>query len=156
MEAIRAWGGALCVAALGCTAVQLLAPSGSLGRVFRLLVNTFFLCCLLLPLCSAERFSLRNVEVLPQSVVSELLADTVTEQLEGQVRDTVEALTRQAMAERGVECKKIEVHTDISEEGGIYIQRVTVTVDKQTVPMAKAAGEVLSKQWKAPVEVSAK
>ena len=156
MEAIRAWGGALCAAALGCTAVQLLAPSGGLGKVFRLVVNTFFLCCMLMPLCTAGRFAALNVELLPNEVVSELLADTVTEQLQTQVCDTVEALTRQAFAERGVETEKIEVYTDISEDGGIYIQRVAVTVDKQTVPMAKAAGEVLSNQWKAPVEVSAK
>ena len=150
------WGGTLCVAALGCTAVQLLAPTGGVGKVFRLVVNTFFLCCMLMPLCTAGRFTALNMDVLPKAVVSELLADTVTEQLQTQVCDTVETLVRQALTERGVEAEKIEVHTDISEDGGIYIQQVAVTVDKQTVPMAKLAGEVLAKQWDTPIEVIAK
>ena len=71
-----------------------------------------------------------------------------------QVRAAVETLTEEALTERGVRAKKIEVETDISTRGDIYIQHVTLVVDKQNVPIAKAVGEVLTKQWEVPVEVT--
>ncbi len=145
----------MCLAALGCAAMQLLVPKGGVGRVFRLVATTFFLCCMLLPLLKLGSLTQLDVADLPDTVVSELLADTVTEQLERQVRDMVSALAAEVLTERGVTAEKIEVTTDISGEGGIYIQHVTITVDKQTVPIAKVAGEVLAKQLQTSVEVTA-
>lgn len=155
MDGIRAWSAAVCLAALGCAAIQLLAPKDGIGKVFRLVVTTFFLCCMLLPMLKVGSLTQLDVADLPDAVVSEFLADTVTEQLERQVRDTVSTLATEMLAERGVTAEKIEVTTDISDEGGIYIQHVTITVDKQTVPIAKVAGEVLAKQLQASVEVTA-
>ena len=63
-------------------------------------------------------------------------------------------LSEEALAQRGIAAKKIVVSTDISDNGGIYIQHVTLVVDKQNVPIAKAVGEVLIKQWGVPVEVA--
>lgn len=153
MDGIREWSAALCFAALGCTAVQLLAPKDGVGRVFRLAVNTFFLLCMLMPLTRVRSFGSLSVERLPASVVSDLLEDTVTRQLETQVRAAVETLAEEALAERGVRAEKIEVGTDISADGSIYIQHVTVAVDKQSVPQAKLAGEVLTARLEVPVEV---
>ena len=155
MDGIRAWSGAVCLAALGCTALQLLAPAGSLGKVFRLSVHTFFICCMVLPLLKTGATAMLDVSSLPEPVVSELVSDTVNEQLQRQVCEAVESYTASAFAERDITAKKIEVTTDISDEGCIYIQHVTITVDKQTVPIAKVVGEVLEKQWEATVEVIA-
>lgn len=153
MDGIRTWSTTLCLAALGCTAVQLLAPKGGIGRVFRLAVRTFFLLCMLMPLTRIGSLDSLSIERLPDSVVGDVLEDTVTRQLEKQVREAVETLTTEALNERGVQAKKIEVDTDISVDGGIYIQHVTVAVDKQNVPQAKLAGEVLSARLEVPVEV---
>ena len=153
MDGIRTWSTTLCLAALGCTAVQLLAPKGGIGRVFRLAVHTFFLLCMLMPLTRMGSLDSLSIERLPDSVVGDVLEDTVTRQLEKQVREAVETLTTEALNERGVQAKKIEVDTDISVDGGIYIQHVTVAVDKQNVPLAKLAGEVLSARLEVPVEV---
>ncbi len=153
MDGIRAWSGAVCLAALGCTALQVLAPSGSLGKVFRLSVHTFFICCMVLPLLKTGALAALDIASLPEPVVSELVNDTVNEQLQKQVREAVEEYTAAALSERGAAAKKIEVTTDISHEGCIYIQHVTITVDKQTVPIAKVVGEVLEQQWEATVEV---
>ena len=155
MDGIRAWSGAVCLAALGCTALQLLAPAGSLGKVFRLSVHTFFICCMVLPLLKTSATVMLDIASLPEPVISELVNDTVNEQLQSQVREVVGRYTETALAERGAAAKKIEVITDISDEGCIYIQHVTITVDKQTVPIAKVVGEVLEQQWEATVEVIA-
>ncbi len=154
MDGIRAWSTALCLAALGCAAIHLLAPKGGTGKLFRLVTNTFFLCCMLLPLLEIGSITAPDIADLPESVVSDLLSDTVTEQLRVQVRDTVIRLSEEALTQRGITAEKIVVSTDISDNGGIYIQHVTLVVDKQNVPIAKAVGEVLTKQWEVPVEVT--
>lgn len=154
MDAIRAWSTTLCLAALGCAAVQLLAPKGGTGKLFRLVTNTFFLCCMLLPLLQIGSMTAPNIADLPDVVVSDMLSHTVTEQLRVQVRDTVTRLAEDALAQRGITAEKIVVTTDISDNGGIYIQHVSLMVDKQNVPIAKAVGEVLRKQWEVPVEVT--
>lgn len=155
MDGIRAWSTAVCLAALGCAAVRLLAPKAGAGKLFHLITATFFLCCLISPLLDYRLLADWEVEDLPPAVVDEVLEETVTEQLHRQVKDTVTALAEEALAARRVTAKKIEVTTDSLESGGIYIQQITITVDKQSMPTALVVGEVLETQLEAPVAVQA-
>jgi len=50
---MRQWGMALCCAAAAAGIARVLAPGGALGRVFRMSLGAFFLCCLLSPLLGA-------------------------------------------------------------------------------------------------------
>ena len=153
MDGIRAWSAALCIAALGCSAVQLLAPKNGTGKLFRLITTTFFICCMMMPLLKLRSFVSLDIDGLPQEVTAELLEDTVTRQLQTQVEETVTALVEESLAAREVTAEKITVKTDTSADGGIYIQQVTITVDKQTTPIAKTVGEVLAQQLQTTVTV---
>ncbi len=153
MDGIRAWSAALCVVALGCSAVQLLAPKVGTGRIFRLIVATFFICCMVMPMLTWRASVSLDIGSLPDEVRADLLEEEVNRQLTAQVEKTVDSLARETLSARGATAKKITVYTDTSERGGIYIEQVTITVDKQTVPIAKAAGEVLAEQLGATVTV---
>ena len=153
MDGIRAWSAALCLVALGCSAVRLLAPKNGTGKLLQLIITTLFICCLLMPLLKLRSFEALDIRGLPDEVTSELLEDTVTQQLRRQIEDAVTALTEQRLAEQEIIAEQIAVQTDISAEGGIYIQHVTITVDKQTVPIAKTVGEVLAEQLNTTVTV---
>ena len=153
MDGIRAWSAALCLVALGCAAVRLLAPKNGTGKLLQLIITTLFICCLLMPLLKLRSFEALDIRGLPDEVTSELLEDTVTQQLQRQIEDAVTALTEQRLAEQEIIAEQIAVQTDISAEGGIYIQHVTITVDKQTVPIAKTVGEVLAEQLNTTVTV---
>lgn len=50
MDGIQGWAAALCVAAIGCALMQMLAPKDGLGRIFKLMLGAFFLCCMVMPL----------------------------------------------------------------------------------------------------------
>ena len=54
MNSVSQWAAGLCVAAVGCTALQMLAPKGGLGKLFRLIIAAFFLCCMASPLLSLK------------------------------------------------------------------------------------------------------
>ncbi len=155
MNEVRLWCAMACSAALGCSAVRLLAPKEGSGKIFRLITVSFFLCCLLSPLLKLGSAMELTVEYMPPEMVSELVEKRVNKQLMSQVNTTVRQITQEALAERNVVAKNIEVITDISEQGGIYIEQVTVTVDKQSVPAAMVVREVLQKQLQTKVSVNA-
>lgn len=155
MNEVRTWCAMACSAALGCSAVRLLAPKEGIGKVFRLITVSFFLCCLLSPLLKFRFATELAVEYMPPEMVSQLVEERVNKQLTVQVKQAVRQITEEALAERKITAKNIEVVTDISEQGGIYIEQITVTVDKQSVPAAMVVREVLQKQLQTKVSVNA-
>lgn len=49
MDGSRAGRRLLCVAAIGCALCEL-APKDGLGKIFKLMLGAFFLCCMAMPL----------------------------------------------------------------------------------------------------------
>ena len=153
MNEIRAWSAAICMAALGCSAVRLLAPKTGSGKIFSLITATFFLCALTLPLMRITSLPNLNIELLPSNVVDGLLEEQVNKQLLQQVEAAATEIVNEAMAARNIEAKKVEVVTDISDTGGIYMKQITIYVDKQQVPVAAVVREVLTEQLETTVVV---
>ncbi len=145
MNEIRAWSAAVCTAALGCSAIRLLAPKAGSGKLFSLIMASFFLCALTLPLLNIQSLPELDVDLLPPDIVAGLLEERVTEQLTEQVKTAAVAFVNEAMATRNITSKKVEVITDTSESGGIYMKQITIYVDKQSVPVAAVVREVLEK-----------
>lgn len=153
MNDIRAWSAMVCMAALGCSAVRLLAPKTGSGKLFSLITASFFLCALSLPLLNVVRIPELDIDRLPPDTVEGLLEDKVTEQVSLQVEEAVRQVVDEAMAVRGIAAQKVEIHMDTSDTGGIYIERVTIYVDKQSVPIAAVVREVLAAQLETTVEL---
>ena len=76
----------------------------------------------------------------------QMLQEKVDAQLRRQVEATVRQMAEKALENRGAKAEKITVTMDTSEDGGIYIQQVTIYLDKQNKPKALAAREVLEQQ----------
>ncbi|MBR2338311.1 MAG: hypothetical protein IKA63_02465 [Clostridia bacterium] len=153
MDGIRTWSALVCCGAVGCCAVQLLVPPEGTGKIFRLVVITFFLCCVITPLLKVSSQLSLPVEFLPEDIVSQELNERVEEQLKIQVESVVTRLVEEGLATREVRAKKITVNTDTSEDGSIYIQQVVVQVDKQAVSPALIACEMLEEQLGVKVSV---
>ncbi len=145
MNEIRAWSAAVCMAALGCSAIRLLAPKAGSGKLFSLITASFFLCALVFPLLNIRSLSEPELNLLPPDIVTGLLEERVTEQLTEQVKAAAVAFTEEALAARNVSPKKVEVMTDTSDSGGIYMKQITIYVDKESVPLAAVVREVLEK-----------
>lgn len=156
MNGLQAWSVAVCMAALGCAAVRLIAPKAGSGKLYSVLVSSFFLCALILPLSKAFSLTKLKMDWLPPSVSQGLLEDTVTQQLETQVQQAVERLANEAAQSRNLTLKQIEVLTDISANGSIHIEQVILHVDKQSVPTATVVKEVLAKQLETTVMLKIK
>ncbi len=156
MKDIRLWCSLVCLAALGCTAVRLLAPKDGIGKLFRLITVSFFLCCFISPLLRLSSSTALAIDWMPPETVSQLLDNRVTKQLQTQVEQAVEKVVASAFSERNLLAEKIVVETDISDNGSIYIKQITVTVDKQSVPASMVVREVLAKQFETTVTIKTK
>ncbi len=151
MSEIRAWSAAVCVAALGCSAIRLLAPKVGSGKLFSLITSSFFLCALAVPLLNIHSLPELEIDLLPPDIVTGMLEERVAEQLVSQVEAAAVAFVDEAMATRNITPKKVEVITDTLESGGIYMKQITIYVDKQSVPVAAVVREVLEKQLETTV-----
>ena len=153
MEELRGWSIAVCFAAVGCAAMQWIIPKEKGGKIYHLLVTTFFICSMIAPLLTFTVDLSLNMEWLPEASVSEELNDIVTEQLTRQVEGRVKEIAEECLSYRAVTAKEITVKTDISENGNIYIQQVVIYVDKQKVAGALAVRDVLEEQLGTTVSI---
>ncbi len=133
MEAVRGWAIGLCAAAVGCTVLQMLAPKGGLGKLFHLLTAAFFLCCLLFPVLTFKNLPELDISSLPEDIQSSMLEDRIQQQLLTQIDESLQTVTAQALESYGFSAEKVVANTTTSEEGGIYMDSVTVYLDKQNL-----------------------
>ena len=78
--------------------------------------------------------------------VSDGLDKTVEQQLIRQIHAAMEETARTTLKNYGIELAEIAVQTDTSEEGGIYITRITLYLDKQNISKATAAKQVMEQR----------
>ena len=152
MNGIRAWSMAVCAAALGLSALRLIAPQRGNGKVFRLITASFFLCCLLFPLTKITRVPTVTFADTSQTISTDL-QQCVTDQLSAYVQQSVYDVVQAQLTALSATAVKIEVQTECSDEGGIYMKQVVVQLDKQSGVSAETVQEVLEQQLNTTVVV---
>ncbi len=133
MEAVRSWAIGLCVAAVGCAVLQLLAPKGGLGKLYHLLTAAFFLCCLVFPILAFQNLPELSIDTLPEEIQQSMLEERIRQQLVEQIDEALQTTTAQVLESYGFQAEKVVANTTTSEEGGIYMDSVTVYLDKENV-----------------------
>ncbi len=154
MNAVTGWAAALCTAAIGCTALHMLAPKGGLGRLFKLLTAAFFLCCMVSPLLQLKNISSLSLDILPEEVSAEALQERVNAQFERQVTAALEETARQTLQKYSIEPAKVEIKMDTDENGGIYITKIILYLDKQNADGAIAAKQAMEQRLGVEVDIA--
>lgn len=132
MTDLRQWAILVCTAAIICTLLQRLFPSGSLGNQGRLLLPCVFLCVVLTPLIGMDWQSKAQLSFEPPSLESEAITSRMQQQLIQQTNETLLAMVNQALERYDVQAKKVVTDMDIKEDGSIHMEQITVYVDKKT------------------------
>ena len=154
MNAVTGWAAALCTAAIGCTALHMLAPKGGLGKLFKLLTAAFFLCCMVSPLLELKNISALSLEVLPEEISAQALQERVNAQFERQVTAALEHTARQTLEKYSIEPAKVDVNMDMDENGGIYITKIILYLDKQNAGGAIAAKQAMEQRLGVEVDTA--
>ena len=153
MDAVRSWAIALCAAAIGCTLLQILAPKDGMGRIFKLLIAAFFLCCLAAPLLQIKNLTRLDFSGLPDEVASGVLQQRVNEQAVSQINAALGEIAGHAVERYGIEMEIIAVETDTSADGSIYIRQVVVSLDKKNANRAAEVRQILESRLGVDVTV---
>ena len=153
MDGVKEWAAALCVAAIGCALLQMLAPKEGMGRLFRILIAAFFLCCLVTPLLSICKISSLTVDWLPDEVQSEMLQEEVNNQLEEQINAALMRVAKEKLAAYDIQVEKIAAITDTSETGSIYIERVVLYLDEKNQANSITARQVMEQELGLTVDI---
>ena len=153
MDAVRSWAIALCAAAIGCTLLQILAPKDGMGRIFKLLIAAFFLCCLAAPLLQIKNLTRLDFSGLPDEVASGVLQQRVNAQAVSQIIAPLVEIAGPGVERYGIEMEKIAVETDTSADGSIYIRQVVVSLDKKNANRAAEVRQILESRLGVDVTV---
>lgn len=153
MDAVRSWAIALCAAAIGCTLLQILAPKDGMGRIFKLLIAAFFLCCLAAPLLQIKNLTRLDFSGAARRGGLRVLQQRVNEQAVSQINAALGEIAGHAVERYGIEMEKIAVETDTSADGSIYIRQVVVSLDKKNANRAAEVRQILESRLGVDVTV---
>ena len=146
MDAVKAWAAGLCAVSMGCVLLKMLAPKGGMGKLIHLIIAAFFVCCFAAPLMKLTALEEWELPELSSSTQAQALEQIVTQQLERQIDTALGETARTVLSNYGIEMTKISAQTDTSEDGGIYITRITLYLDKQNISQAAAAKQVMEQR----------
>lgn len=110
MEALKAWGTTVCIAALAAGIAGIIAPSGKMEKVYKFAVSLFFLCCLLVPLFSLKNITPDSISLSQTGSMSNAaLSSAVKEQAASVAQQNVASLVDNCCRSKGVVPVKIRV-----------------------------------------------
>ena len=133
MDGIKAWAIALCAAAVGCSLLHMLAPKGGMGRLFKLIIAAFFLCCMIAPLMNLKSMTQLDIDALPEDVRSDVLQERVNGQVERQINAALLRVTNDTLKNYNTQAEKVVAKMDTSADGGICITQIVLYMDKQNI-----------------------
>lgn len=113
MEALRQWGLGLCCGAAAAGIVQLLAPPTATGRLLRIVVGVFLLCCLAAPLGSFSLPEMQDESVQQQqkeSAAAEQFDAAADRVFYASAAQKLEQLARKKLAEMGINEAEVTVY----------------------------------------------
>ena len=153
MDGIKAWAIALCAAAVGCSLLHMLAPKGGMGRLFKLIIAAFFLCCMIAPLMNLKSMTQLDIDALPEDVRADVLQERVNGQVERQINAALLRVTNDTLKNYNTQAEKVVAKTDTSADGSIYIRQVVVSLDKKNANRAAEVRQILESRLGVDVTV---
>ncbi len=155
MEKIGNWATTICVAAIMCTLIQLLAPKGKSARMLQLVIISFFLCVLILPLEKNMTLSLPKISTGDNDEFSLELEGTLQQQIQQQSELAVQTLCDRYLKNYDIQVQRVEVVMDNQQNSNIYISHVVLYLEKNDLSKTFTVCQLMEAQLGIPVKVEA-
>lgn len=142
MTDIKSWAAAVCAAAIAGSLAHLMSPPGNMQKIYRFVVSTFFICAMLLPLLSAGRGFYGEIASFsaPGETGAGELENKVQEQTAELFAGEIKRLAKERLREMGIASAEISVKIHEEEDGGIYIEQLSVILPPEE---EERGGEIL-------------
>lgn len=142
MNGIVRWAAALCTTAVGCAAVQILAPKKGIGKIFRMVLAAFFLCCMIAPLLSSKPVLNLGASGFKSQISADRIQAQVYRQFKQQVTAALFAKISQVFKNYDIALTKVDLNMDIADDQSIYITDVVLYLDSKSRTKAIAAKQL--------------
>lgn len=130
MEIVRNWAFSICAASVCGAILNMILPEGSTQKTYKAVFCVFFLCVLISPL---SEFEIPDFEAITENIdkiESENIENNeFSENSVSIIEDAVIKDAQSILAEEGIAAKDISVKINISENGGIDINKFVLTLD---------------------------
>lgn len=145
MELIRNWTLTMCVTAVAGAIAGMIAPKVGAGKIFKITLSTFFLCCMIVPFFDIPKtespsFSQSFDNVGDNSHINEMIKEQTVLGTQNILENKLESYIQD---ETGISPVKIELIMNTEDEEQIYISEALVTVTEQSYQTVKSIeGEI--------------
>lgn len=130
MEEITQWANAVCVVAVVCSIIELVAPKGEINKMINFILGLFLVVSVLFPVANSlklDNFRIDKMENYSQNFTFQMDTDNLTIQVG---KSAIEKLIANALDQQNINYKKIIVNMDSSTGDSIDIIRAEIYVDK--------------------------
>lgn len=137
METVKSWAFSVCAASICGAVLNMILPEGSAQKTYKAVFCIFFLCVLIAPL---SELKIPDFDSLAESVnetkTEDMTENEFSESYISAMEKAVIADTKAVLSENGITAKDISIKINISGDGGIDINKFTLTLDSAENPGA--------------------
>ncbi len=130
MEQITQWATTVCIVAVACSLIEILAPSGEASKMINFVLGLFLVVAVLLPVGNSLKSGELRLDNIEFSQNSTTLPEKTADLTITVGESAVENLIINALQQEKIEYKKITVNMDSSTGDSIDIIRAEICVDK--------------------------
>ena len=129
MSEIKDFAMTVCGAAVLCAAANMLAPAEKYEKVIKITLAAVMICAIITPLTRLSQIRLEFERYRAADAgYHDGLRDEIESQTESLMERAAAGLIEEALRKNGVRPKNILINTDRTQDGGISIGQVSVTV----------------------------
>lgn len=137
METVKNWAFSVCAASICGAVLNMILPEGSAQKTYKAVFCVFFLCVLIAPL---SELKIPDFDSLAESVnetkTEDMAENEFSESYISAMEKAVISDTKAVLSENGITAKDISIKINISGDGGIDINKFTLTLGSAENPGA--------------------
>ena len=133
----------ICSSTLICTILSNFITDGSTKKIISLVLGTFIICSLIIPVKNAVNgFNVNVSEHEEQNLQSATDDEVYSKEVIKQTKANLEQTLSDFLLQNGVQTKKCEIILSVTEENSIIISSVSIYINKEDIQYTDLISEI--------------
>lgn len=146
MDAIRTIAMSICVTAVVTSIFSMLVPNASMEKALKFGISLFFLTGLVSPFLNNRVDFHIDLDSIPTGTANQQMTNAVENQFSSLAGQRVAAAVENVLVTGGIHPKKVTAAVNITEDGSISINNLTVLLEKNERIKEQAAKDLILKE----------
>ncbi len=138
MSSIAALIGTVCVVSIVVSLLGIISPNGMTEKTLNLVIGVFIICAMLIPVKSFfTDFDFKLDFAKKSEAVSSQAQQAYNKAVVDECRNRLEGSLLSILKNNDFDVNKVEIKLDKKEDGGIYVSRIYIYIDKTETRIQK-------------------